>query len=682
MARELDELEFLTNATVALSELGPEDDVFRFVAETLAPLEPDSLVVTTSYDPASGRSTVRSIAGPEDMRRRAAEVGGEAIGQSFVVDERGKELLGAGKLLRVDGGMNQLTFGAWPVAFARRFEQAVGVTAVFGVPFWRGGDFLGAVAFLSRSSSLQHARVIEAFVRLTAIVIQRRRTELRLRDSECLFRMLAENSRDAIFRLRLGPAPAFDYVSPAAKQVTGYSPEELYADVALGADCLYPSAWRQAGELRDVPAEPIVTRCGRRDGTWLWSEQRFTPIRDATGRIVAIEGIVRDVTARKNAEDALREADRRKTEFLGILSHELRNPLGAISNCAHILSRVAPDSAEGVRAREILKRQVAQLARLIDDLLDVTRISRGKIRLQRERVQLTEIARSTVEDHRAAFATKRVNLDVSLPSEEVFIHADRTRVCQILDNLLQNASRFTPPGGQTSVSVESDGARGLAVVRVRNTGVAIPKEIMAHIFEPFVQADRTLAHSKGGLGLGLALVKGLVALHEGSIEVESDDERGTTFTVRLPLDLSTPATRRAPSLLPDVPSERHARVLVMEDNADAANSLRDALELHEHAVIVASSGPEGIEKARTFHPDVVLCDIGLPTMNGYEVARAIRADPELRPLGLVALTGYATPDDVERARAAGFDRHVAKPPNVDVLERVIEELTQLRPSMT
>ncbi|MGZ3476203.1 MAG: hybrid sensor histidine kinase/response regulator [Polyangiales bacterium] len=675
MPSELDEVEFLSNATVALTELSREEDILRFVAESLARLAPESMVSTVSYDPQTGLSTVRAVAGSEDMQRLARQIAPEPIGQTFAVDLRARQTLAEGKLLPVPGGMHQLTFGSWSVEFSRHFENTLGIRAIFGQPFSREGDFLGAVSIMSRSPSLEHTAVIEAFVRLAAVVIQRRRAEARLRESERRFRMLAENSQDVIFRLRLVPTVAFEYVSPATTQLIGHTPEQLYADARLGVDCLYPAAWLDAGELRELESEPRVARCRCHDDRYMWAEQKFTPIRDAAGRIVTVEGIARDITKRKEAEDALLEVDRRKTEFLAVLSHELRNPLGAIGNGIHVLGRAAPGSEQAKRAREVIERQIAQLTRLIDDLLDVTRITRGKIRLQRERVELTALARATVEDHRSIFAKSNIDLEMCFEPGDVFIHADRTRVRQILDNLLQNASRFTPAGGRTSVSVGTDPAAERAVLRVHNTGASIPREIRTHLFEPFVQADRTLDRSKGGLGLGLALVKGLVELHEGSVEVQSDDAHGTVFTIRLPLDTTMPRAAR-----PSTPKPRrgHARVLLMEDNADAATSLRDALELDDLSIAIASTGPEGIEKARAFHPDVVVCDIGLPEMDGYEVARAIRADPELRALGLVALTGYATPEDVARSRDAGFDRHIAKPPDIDVLERVIVELAEQR----
>ncbi len=674
MTGDFDELEFLSNAALALDEIGPEDDIYQFVVERLAALVPDTLVLASSYDPAAESATVRAVAGPAELRQRADAAAGRApIGLVFRMGDDVLRLLAEGKLLRVPDGMRQVTASVWSADQVRRFESATRIRSVYGQPFSRRGDFLGAVAFLSRATSLEHAGVIEAFVRLVAVAIRRRRAETSLRESESRFRTLAENSQDAIFRLRTGESPAFEYLSAASVWLTGRSLAELYADARLGAPCLCPEEWTKPGALSDVSTGPVVAKCKRPDGSTIWAEQKFTPIRDASGRIVAIEGIARDITARKEAQDAVIEADRRKTEFLAVLSHELRNPLGSIRNALYVLDRTPPGSPQATRAHDVLERQIAQLTRLIDDLLDVTRITRGKIHLQQERVDLNELVRSAVEDRRAAFASNSVDVEVLPAPGSVCIHADRTRVAQIIDNLLHNAAKFTPPGGRATVSVRVDAASREAVLRVHNTGPSIPSEVLARIFEPFVQADRTLDRSKGGLGLGLALVKGLVDIHGGSIQVESSSDAGTAFVVRLPLAPGAPRTERAhPG--GSARQASHLRILLIEDNEDAANSLRAALELHENTVAVARSGPDGIAAARDFKPDVVVCDIGLPTMDGYEVARAIRADPELRSLSLVALTGYASPDDITRSREAGFDRHLAKPPNIEALERVVIEL--------
>lgn len=375
---------------------------------------------------------------------------------------------------------------------------------------------------------------------------------------------------------------------------------------------------------------------------------------------------------------ALRDANVRKDEFLGLLSHELRNPLTPIRTSLHLLHHSEPGSAQAQRAQAIIDRQFAHLSRLVDDLLDITRITRGKVNLQTERVELAESVRCAADDHRAAFADAGIDLTVSTPTGVVWCEADATRIAQAIGNLLGNALKFTSRGGHVELSL--DGHDAGASIRVRDNGAGISSELIDHIFQPFTQADRTLDRSTGGLGLGLALVKGMVELHGGTISAHSDGPgRGAEFVMRLPV------------LRDEVPDGRHdamegrapvaRRVLVIEDNADAAESLRDVLELGSHKVEVASSGPAGIEKASSFAPDIVLCDIGLPGMDGYAVARALRANPRLRTTFLVALTGYALPEDIARAHEAGFDEHLAKPPDLRKIDQLLAALPEvIRPS--
>jgi len=369
---------------------------------------------------------------------------------------------------------------------------------------------------------------------------------------------------------------------------------------------------------------------------------------------------------------SLEEADRRKNEFLAMLSHELRNPLAPIRNSLYVLERAAPGGEQARRAQEVIDRQVAHMTRLVDDLLDVTRISRGKIQLHREPLELGENVRRAVEDHRSGFTSRGIELEVSVPQDPIPVEGDRTRVAQVIGNLLNNAAKFTPGGGRVRVLVDLDPARSDAArVRVRDTGAGITPEMMPRLFEPFTQADATLDRSQGGLGLGLALVKGLVELHGGTVGAASDGPgQGTEFTIRLPLRRGpAPVLRGAGSQGAEERATR--RVLVIEDNADAASSLQEVLELGNNAVAVAYTGLEGLEKARAFGPDIVFCDIGLPGMDGYQIAQAMRADPDLRSLVLVALTGYAGPEDVSRSREAGFDFHLAKPASLERVEQIV-----------
>ncbi len=470
-------------------------------------------------------------------------------------------------------------------------------------------------------------------------------------------------------------------VSRSWTELTGYTQEGMESldawlnrDYVPGADAVRDKV--QAlfqGKAHETGMEfPIRTRDGQ---VRHWSVSASSPgvLEDGRRFIVAMAV---DITDRKRAEDELREtkerledADRRKNEFLAMLSHELRNPLAPIRNSLYVLDRAPPGGEQARRAQAIIDRQVSHMTRLIDDLLDVTRISRGKIQLQTEPLELNELAQRAVEDHRGTFIEAGVELSLQTAPGELWVNGDRTRLAQVIGNLLQNSVKFTPRGGRTTIGLEEDASHEQARVLVRDTGRGIPKEILPRLFEAFTQADVTLDRAKGGLGLGLALVKGLVEMHGGTVQCHSPGpDQGATFTLVLPL--TRERKTRSPKRAPDGESKT-SRVLVIDDNSDVAESLREVLEIEGHVVEVANGGWEGLQKARAFHPDYVICDIGLPGMDGYEVARAIRADPELQHIGLIALSGYAGPDDVAKAREAGFDSHLAKPATMDALDQAL-----------
>ncbi|HET9598550.1 MAG TPA: ATP-binding protein [Anaeromyxobacteraceae bacterium] len=383
------------------------------------------------------------------------------------------------------------------------------------------------------------------------------------------------------------------------------------------------------------------------------------------------ERVARSVLeATRESEERLRDADRRKDEFLNMLSHELRNPLGPISNALYLLEHGDPLAEPARRARQVIARQVSHLTGLVDDLLEVTRISNGKIQLHRTRVELAEVVRRAVEDHQAVFAARDIELNLHVDGRPHCVDADPGRITQIVGNLLQNAAKFTEAHGHVAVSVEGDGPS--AALRVRDDGVGMDAETLPHVFEAFRQADRTLHRSTGGLGLGLALVKGLVQLHGGRVTAESAGiGRGSEFAVWLPLAAQIPLEivlpRRAALQLPSL------RVLVVEDNLDNAETLKDVLQMKGQDVAVAHDGPGGVARAMEMRPDVVLCDIGLPGLDGYEVARRIRAEAGRAPF-LVALTGYARPEDRRAAIEAGFDDHLAKPVDVQHLVEILERV--------
>jgi PAS domain S-box-containing protein len=405
---------------------------------------------------------------------------------------------------------------------------------------------------------------------------------------------------------------------------------------------------------------------------WDWS---LVPVREAGGPVLGLVFSLRETTKYKQAELALRaarerlaDANRRKDEFLGMLSHELRNPLAPIRNSVYILERAAPAGEQATRARQVIERQTEHLARLVDDLLDVTRIARGKIELRRSRVDLRELVRRTAEDLRSVVESRGVTLGVEVTAEKLWADADATRIAQVIGNLLQNAAKFTRAGDTVTLSLRSSGDR--AEVSVRDTGAGIEPGLLPEVFEAFVQGDRTLARTDGGLGLGLALVKGITELHGGTVRAESAGMgKGAEFVVRLPLAPAAAPARHGPGAAVRG-SSTGRRVLIVDDSQDAADSLAEIVQLMGHTTEVAYDGPSALEKARTFRPNVVLCDIGLPGMSGYEVAKALRA---LGPIGLqlVAVSGYAQPEDVKAAVEAGFDTHVAKPPSPTDVERIL-----------
>ena len=424
--------------------------------------------------------------------------------------------------------------------------------------------------------------------------------------------------------------------------------------------------------IPDVREETLSVR-GRATRTIVTRKTRFI---ESSGESFLV-GSIHDITEPKRAEQALREAnlrlneaDRRKSEFLALLSHELRNPLTPIRNSLYILERATPGGEQARRAHSVIARQVGHLTRLVDDLLDLTRISHGKVRLQRTPLDLVDLVRQTVEDHRAVLGERE--LVVELPPAAVWIDADPTRLIQVLGNLLGNAAKFTPRDGKVTVSLAR--TRGRVVLEVADTGIGIDPGTLPRLFEPFAQAAQSLDRSRGGLGLGLALVKGLVELHGGAVSVVSDGPgQGARFTITLPVDEQAPVA--ATSRPPRVGAGLRHRVLIIEDNVDAAESLREVVEMLGHEVAVAYDGPSGITRARTLRPEIVLCDIGLPGMDGYQVARTFREDAVLRSARLVALSGYAQPEDVRRATEAGFERHLAKPPSLAQVEQVLGALT-------
>ena len=424
---------------------------------------------------------------------------------------------------------------------------------------------------------------------------------------------------------------------------------------------------------RDAFQALLAAEDGRLESAFVAEDGTVIPVFLAAGQLpLAVERavclVVTDLTLRKQSE-AMAVADRRKSDFIAMLSHELRNPLGPLLHAAHVLGRMVPGDPLVQRTQQVILRQVTHMAKIVDDLLEVSRINRGQILLRREAIDLARLVRTTIEDHRATLEAKRLSAVIDVRDEPIWISADPTRMAQVVGNLLHNAAKFTD-AGRVAVRLAVDAGADMAVLSVSDTGIGMDATTQRSLFDSFSQADRSLDRTRGGLGLGLALVKGLVELHGGEVHGSSDGVGlGSHFVVRLPIARSVSPAGIAGS---DGAGGRAYRVLVIEDNVDAAESLRVVLELSGHTVAVAYTGPTGIETARSFHPEVVLCDIGLPDgMDGYAVARALRAEPGLSRCQLVALTGYGRSQDRLRAREAGFDRHIVKPVDVSDLDRVL-----------
>ena len=394
----------------------------------------------------------------------------------------------------------------------------------------------------------------------------------------------------------------------------------------------------------------------------------FVPVIGADGEVEAVAGTTRDVTDRKESELALAESDRKKDEFIALLAHELRNPLAPIRNGLQVI-RQARDLAVRERAQEMMDRQLAHMVRLIDDLLDVSRIGRNKLELRRARVTLADVVESAVEAAQPAIDAAGHELLVSLPTRPVHLDADLTRLAQVLSNLLTNSAKYTERGGRIWLSAERK--EGVIEVTVRDTGIGIPPESLPRIFDMFSQVDRSIERSTGGLGIGLALVKGLAEMHGGTVVAKSDGEGQGQHVRRHASDHPGrgPRCRRAfPSARPASPARR---VLVVDDNRDGAESLGMMLELAGHEVALAHDGLEAIERAAQFRPEVILMDVGMPRLNGLDATRRIRQEPWGKAATIIALTGWGQECDREQSREAGCNGHLVKPVALEELHRML-----------
>jgi PAS domain S-box-containing protein len=402
----------------------------------------------------------------------------------------------------------------------------------------------------------------------------------------------------------------------------------------------------------------------------------FVPVLGADGEVEAVAGTTRDITERQAMEQELRETDKKKNEFIALLAHELRNPLAPLRNGVQVLRLAGANEDAVAQARDMMERQLGHMVRLIDDLLDVSRISQNKMELRLSRVLLSDAVNSAVETARPAIDAAEHDLTISLPQRSVFVHADVTRLAQVFSNLLTNSARYTMKGGRIWLS--ADRHRDEVLVSVRDTGIGIPDGSLENIFDMFSQVDRGIERTTGGLGIGLALVKGLVEMHGGTVSAASEGEdKGSTFTVKLPILTDQPDPREAaPSDNAQTATGPRQRILVVDDNRDGADSLAMMLRLMGNEVRTANDGLEAIEQAEVFQPYAILMDVGMPRLNGLDATRRIRERPWGKNVIIVALTGWGQEEDRGRSRDAGCDGHLVKPVNAKDLQKLLGELQE------
>lgn len=415
----------------------------------------------------------------------------------------------------------------------------------------------------------------------------------------------------------------------------------------------------------------------RKDGTLLDISLSISPIRGDDDKIVGASKIARDITDRKRIERALLEADRQKNEFLATLAHELRNPLAPIRNSLHILRLMNGDASTSERVQEMLERQVNHMVRLVDDLLEISRVTMGKIDLRMDAVDVKAVVESAIETSRPLIDAGRHHLDVDLPATPLTIDGDAVRLAQVVSNLLNNAAKYTHPGGRILVRAQRKG--DFVEILVRDNGIGIQADQLPRVLEMFTRTERGKMHSQEGLGIGLALAKRLVEMHGGRIEVKSEGlDRGSEFVVCLPASVRNHIDEHT-----SIASAPHSlgtrrKILIVDDNQDAASSLAMLISILGSDVQVAHDGKSAIAAFHSFHPSLALLDLGMPEMSGYDVARHVRSQSEFDDVTLVALTGWGQEDDRRRTREAGFDHHLVKPVDLDALQLLLADLPAKR----
>jgi len=661
--------------------------------------------------------TLRPLSEPADVQAEASRVLGEHLGANRVVyfEIRGDEYVVERDYT---AGVQPLA-GRYPVAAfgpallailldgrtvieadattepdrppsERAAFAAVQVRGHVDVPLVKGGRFVAGmtVQVSDRRDWTRHeVALIEDTAERTWAAVERVRAEREVariaaeaERERRLFAAVLSNTPDFIYTFDL--QGRFVYVNAALLALWGKKLDE-----AVGRnffDLAYPPPL--ADRLQRQIQQVIDTKQPLRDETPYTSDQGermyeyiFAPVIGAGDVVEAVAGSTRDITERKRTEADLRrlaaelsDAARRKDEFLATLAHELRNPLAPIRNGLHVM-RLAGANGTIEQARAMMERQLTQLVRLVDDLLDMSRVTSGKLELRRERIELRAIIDAAVETSRPAIEQAGHELTVLVPDDPILVDADATRLAQVVSNLLNNSAKYTHRGGHVRLTAHHED--GMAVLAVADDGIGIPPNMLGKVFEMFAQVDRALEKTTGGLGIGLSLSKGLVEMHGGTIEARSDGEgRGSEFIVRLPMVISAGQKVEPSVVVAPVGSSSRRRILVADDNVDSAESLGQLFKLLGNDVRTANDGMKAVEVAESFRPDVILLDIAMPRQNGYEACRRIRERPWAKNVILVAMTGWGQDEDKRRSREAGFDHHLVKPVDPGALEKLLASL--------
>jgi PAS domain S-box-containing protein len=510
---------------------------------------------------------------------------------------------------------------------------------------------------------------LRGFSKITRDLTERWQQEESLRQSEERFRLLVEGVRDyAIFML--DPQGQVTSWNSGAERIKGYKAHEI---IGKHFSVFYPrdaidKKWPEqelAMAREQGRFENEVMRV-RKDGSTFWANVLVTPLYDQRGVLLGYAKVTRDLTDRKRVE-ALEKAERQTNEFLAMLAHELRNPLAPISNALHLLARKPAADPTEQWVREVLQRQTGQMTRLVDDLLDVSRITRSAISLHKAPLDARKVVRAAVDGSTQWMQARSHVVSLNLPEQELMVLADEARLTQVVQNLLHNAAKYTPERGRVEVSARREGGEVLIVVK--DSGIGMEPEMLQSAFDLFRQGPQALDRTQTGLGVGLTLVQRLVRLHGGTIEAHSAGlDQGSEFIIRLAASDALGA-EAVPGKQPIVRTTPR-RVLVVDDNQDAANALKLLLEVDGHEVRVANDGVSGLALAREYKPDYLLLDIGLPRLNGYDIAARVRGDPLLKDTTIVAITGYGQLHDRARTAAVGFDYHLTKPVEFSALQEL------------